>query len=178
MTAADDILRARESAPDDSLLARGTTTQPDSLAEYLGKHPVFQGLDPGQLSLVVSFASEMDCAAGQRVFKRDFDAHEFFIVRSGKVAIEVPSIDGESLTIQTVGDDSLLGWSWFIPPYRWSFDARAVVASRVVSVDGDKLRKACDVDAKLGYRLMQRFAMLMAERLNAARIAAMKHYGG
>ncbi|MDB4976704.1 MAG: hypothetical protein JWN48_5045, partial [Myxococcaceae bacterium] len=48
----------------------------------------------------------------------------------------------------------------------------------IISVDGDKLRKACDFDAKLGYRLMQRFAMLMAERLNAARIAAMKHYAG
>ena len=154
------------------------TAADDSLADYLAKHPVFQGLEPSQLALIVSFASQMDYPTGHRVFKRDFDAHEFFIVRAGKVAIEVPSIDGESLTIQTVGNDSLLGWSWFIPPYRWSFDARAVVPSSVISVDGDKLRKACDFDAKLGYRLMQRFAMLMAERLNAARTAAMKHYAG
>ncbi|MDB4987005.1 MAG: putative transcriptional regulator, Crp/Fnr family, partial [Myxococcaceae bacterium] len=129
-----------------------TVDSAESLADYLGRHPVFQGLEPSQLALVASFASELDVPAGHKVFKRDFDAHEFFIVRAGRVAIEVPSIDGEPLTIQTVDDGSLLGWSWFIPPYRWSFDARAVVPSSIVSVDGDKLRKACDFDAKLGYR--------------------------
>src|ERR1700754_4216171 len=116
------------------------TAADDTLADYLSKHPILQGLDARQIALVTSFATSADYKAGQRVFQRDFDAHEFFIVRSGKVAIEVPSIDGEALQIQTVSEGSLLGWSWFIPPYRWSFDARAVVESNVISVNGDKLR--------------------------------------
>lgn len=148
----------------------------DTLSDYLVQHPVFAGLTPTQTKLIVSYASELEFKPGQRVFQRDFDAHEFFIVRKGSVAIEVPAIDGESLKIQTVGDDSLLGWSWFIPPYRWSFDARAVTPSTVISVDGQKLRQACDADTKLGYHLVKRFAMLMAERLNAARVEAMRHY--
>jgi CRP/FNR family transcriptional regulator, cyclic AMP receptor protein len=154
------------------------TAADDTLADYLLKHPVFEGLEPSQLALIVSYASETDYKPGMRVFQRDFDAHEFFIVRAGKVAIEVPAIDGESLKIQTVGDGSLLGWSWFIPPYRWSFDARAVTPSKVISINGDKLRTACDEDPKLGYLLVKRFAVLMAERLNAARIEAMRHYAG
>jgi CRP/FNR family transcriptional regulator, cyclic AMP receptor protein len=152
------------------------TAANDTLADYLSKHPVLQGLDARQIALVICYATAVDYKPGQRIFQRDFDAHEFFIVRSGKIAIEVPSIDGEPLQIQTVSDGSLLGWSWFIPPYRWSFDARAVVPTSVISIDGDKLRAACDNDAKLGYALMKRFALLMAERLNAARIAAMRHY--
>lgn len=154
------------------------TAADDSLTTYLVNHPVFEGLEPSQVSLIVSYASEAQYKPGQRVFQRDFDAHEFFIVRSGSVAIEVPAIDGESLKIQTVGAGSLLGWSWFIPPYRWSFDARAVTQSSVISVNGDKLRASCDADPRLGYELIKRFAMLMAERLNAARISAMKHYAG
>ncbi len=152
------------------------TAADDTLADYLSKHPVLQGLDARQVALVISYASTADYKPGQRVFQRDFDAREFIIVRSGRIAIEVPSIDGEALQIQTVGEGSLLGWSWFIPPYRWSFDARAVEQSNVISVNGDKLRTACDNDPKLGYALMKRFAALMAERLNAARIAAMRHY--
>jgi CRP/FNR family transcriptional regulator, cyclic AMP receptor protein len=151
-------------------------TAADTLSEYLVKHPVFAGLTPSQMQLIITYASELEFKPGQRVFQRDFDAHEFFIVRKGSVAIEVPSIDGDSMKIQTVGDGSLLGWSWFIPPYRWSFDARAVTASSLISIDGDKLRKACDDDTKLGYNLIKRFAALMAERLNAARIEAMRHY--
>ncbi len=152
------------------------TAAEDSLADYLQKHPVFEGLEPAQMATIVSYASQAQYAPGQRVFQRDFDAHEFFIVRQGRVSIEVPSIEGDSLDIQTVGDGSLLGWSWLIPPYRWSFDARAVAPSTVISVNGDRLRAACDADPKLGYLLMKRFAFLMAERLNAARIAAMRHY--
>jgi CRP/FNR family cyclic AMP-dependent transcriptional regulator len=148
----------------------------DTLSDYLVKHPVLAGLTPIQSKQIVSYASEIEFKPGQRVFQRDFDADEFFIVRKGRVAIEVPAIDGDSMKIQTVGDGSLLGWSWFIPPYRWSFDARAVTASSLISVDGQKLRQACDADPKLGYHLIKRFAMLMAERLNAARIEAMRHY--
>ena len=44
--------------------------------------------------------------------------------------------------------------------------------SSVVAVDGKQLRDACDADAKL-IGLMKRFAILMAERLNAARRAAL-----
>jgi len=151
-------------------------TAADTLSDYLVNHPVLAGLTPSQTKLIVSYASEIEFKPGQRVFQRDFDAREFFIVRKGSVAIEVPAIDGDSMKIQTVGDGSLLGWSWFIPPYRWSFDARAVTASSLISIDGDKLRAACDHDTKLGYHLIKRFAMLMAERLNAARIEAMRHY--
>src|ERR1700754_3315789 len=136
------------------------TAADDTLADYLSKHPILQGLDARQIALVTSFATSADYKAGQRVFQRDFDAHEFFIVRAGRVAIEVPSIDGEALQIQTVGEGSPLGWSWFIPPYRWSFDARAVEPSKLISIDGNKLRSACDNDPKLGYALMKRFALL------------------
>jgi CRP/FNR family transcriptional regulator, cyclic AMP receptor protein len=92
------------------------------------------------------------------------------------VTVGVPSIEGESLEIQTVGEGSMLGWSWLIPPYRWSFDAQAITETTVLAVDGEKLRDACERDLKLGYELMKRFALLMAKRLNAARMAAIRQH--
>lgn len=150
----------------------------EDLAGYLKKHPALDGLEPSQLALIAGLASVTHYKAGQRLFEQDGDAKEFFIVREGRVTIEVPAIDGESLKIQTVGDGSLLGWSWLIPPYRWSFDARAQTPTTAITVDGEKLREACEADPKLGYEMMKRFALLMAERLNAARLAAIHHYSG
>jgi hypothetical protein len=72
----------------------------------------------------------------------------------------------------------VLGWSWLIPPYRWLFDARALNASDIIAVDGAKLRALCEQDTALGYQLLKRFAVLMAERLNASRVAAIKEYSG
>ncbi|MET0342316.1 MAG: cyclic nucleotide-binding domain-containing protein [Polyangiales bacterium] len=148
----------------------------DTIAKYLTQHPSFDGLEPAQVSLIASHAQLTQFAPGQALFSRDGEAREFFIVREGTVTVGVPSIEGESLEIQTVGPGSMLGWSWLIPPYRWSFDARAVTPTSVIAVNGEKLREVCEVDLKLGYELMKRFAFLMAKRLNAARMVAIRQY--
>jgi len=149
-----------------------------ALATYLAHHPVLKALPSEHIALIVSFASEQQIPAQRRIFEHDKDADAFYIVRSGKVTIEVPSLGGEPLSIQTLGPDSILGWSWLLPPYRWLFDARAAVATTVVTVDGKRLRDECERDPRLGYQILKLFAALMAERLNAARITAMRHYTG
>ena len=147
-----------------------------TIAEYLARHPTFDGLSDAHIALIAGFATLVKFEAGQKLFTRDEDAREFFIVREGRVTVGVPSIEGESLEIQTVGESSMLGWSWLIPPYRWSFDAVAIAPTSVVAVDGARLRDACERDLRLGYELMKRFALLMAKRLNAARMAAIRQY--
>jgi CRP/FNR family cyclic AMP-dependent transcriptional regulator len=147
-----------------------------TLTVYLAQHPVLQGLATEHIAQIASYARLVQFAPGQRVFQHDTEAEEFYIVKTGKVTVEIPALAGEPLVIQTLGDDSMLGWSWMIPPYMWSFDARASTTTTVVAVDGRRLREACDADPVLGYSLMKRFAALMAERLNAARRAAIKHY--
>lgn len=148
------------------------------LAKYLAQHPVLKALTAEQSALIASFASVQQHAAQNLIFTHDRDADAFYIVQSGKVTIEVPSLGGEPMTIQTLGPDSILGWSWLLPPYRWLFDARAAAPTTVVAVDGKRLRDACDQDPALGYRVVKLFAALMAERLNAARVTAMRHYTG
>jgi CRP/FNR family cyclic AMP-dependent transcriptional regulator len=59
----------------------------------------------------------------------------------------------------------VLGWSWLFPPYRWSFDARAVQDVRAIRVDGACLRGKCDEDPAMGYALMQNFSRLMIQRV-------------
>lgn len=145
---------------------------------YLAQHPFFAGLPAHYLTLLSSHANLQQYGAQQRVFKQDSSADHFFIVQKGKVTLEIPAISGEPLNIQTVGDGQLLGWSWLIPPYRWLFDARVIEPSTLIVLDGQKLREACDNDPKLGYDLLRRFAVLMAERLSASRLAAIKQYSG
>ena len=152
---------------------------PDSdLRTYLAQHPFFVGLSQQQLDLVASLATPARYGAQQRVFKYDTVADRFYVLRDGKVGVEIPAVAGEPLRIQTVGNGGVLGWSWLIPPYRWLFDARALAPSEIVVIDGARLRTECELDPKLGYELVKRFAALMAERLNASRLAAIRHYAG
>ncbi len=147
-----------------------------TLMVYLAQHPIFKGLKEEQIALIGNLATVVHFEPQQRVFEQDKPAGHFFIVREGAVSVEIPSVGGDPLTIQQLGKGSLLGWSWLVAPYRWAFDARATAPSTIIAVDGERLRAACDKDPQLGYELMKRFAVLMAERLTSARNTAIRHY--
>jgi CRP-like cAMP-binding protein len=150
----------------------------EALQDFLVQHPMFQGLTPDQVALVASRATSAHYGNRHRVFACGALADKFYIIQKGTVGVEIPAVAGAPLTIQKVGDGSVLGWSWLMPPYRWLFDARALAPSQIVVLDGERVRSDCESDPKLGYEIMKRFAMLMAERLNAARETAIKHYTG
>jgi CRP/FNR family transcriptional regulator, cyclic AMP receptor protein len=81
------------------------------------------------------------------------------------------------LTVQTVDEGDVVGWSWLFPPYRWHFDARALDSVRAVAFDGACLRRKCDEDNSLGYELLGRFSPVMLERLQATRMQLLDVYG-
>jgi CRP-like cAMP-binding protein len=116
--------------------------------------------------------------AGQFVFREGEEANQFYIIRKGKVALEIFSPEKGPIIIDTLGDGEVLGWSWLIPPYHWRFDARAVELTRAIALDGKCLRNKCEEDHDLAYELLKRFAHLMEERLEATRLQLMDIYGG
>jgi CRP/FNR family transcriptional regulator, cyclic AMP receptor protein len=149
-----------------------------SIRSYFTQHAFFAGMSDEHLDYLASCASSMRYGIQQRLFKYDTDADKFYIVREGKVAVEIPAVADEPLRLQTLGNGGVLGWSWLIPPYRWLFDARALAPSDIIVMDGARLRDECENNSELGYQLMKRFAVLMAERLNASRLTAIRQYTG
>ena len=81
------------------------------------------------------------------------------------------------VTLQTLGEGEILGWSWLFPPYVSQFDARAREDVRATAFDGACLRNKCDADPVLGYDLMKRMARLVSSRLEAARRQLLDVYG-
>jgi hypothetical protein len=81
------------------------------------------------------------------------------------------------LVFQTLGEHEIVGISWLIPPYRWTFDARALELTRAIEVDARCLRQKCDDDHDLGYEMMKRFVPILVERLHAARMQILDLYG-
>jgi CRP-like cAMP-binding protein len=115
--------------------------------------------------------------AGQFIFREGEEAHQFYIIRGGKVALEIFSPERGSIIIDTLESGEVLGWSWLVPPYQWRFDARASELTRAIALDGKCLRKKCEQHHDLGYELLKRFADIMAQRLDATRLQLMDMYG-
>ena len=86
------------------------------------------------------------------------------------------AVGGALMRSGVVAVISILGVSWLLPPYTWTFDARAVDATSAISIDGACLRGKCEEDPVLGYEFFKRFAGLFHERLHAARLQLLDLY--
>ncbi len=147
-----------------------------TIEQYLPDHPFFEGLDAPTLALVAGCATNISVAAGQYLCREGDPADRFFVVRRGRVAIEVHGPSSGTLVLDTADEGDVVGWSWLVPPYRSTFDARAAEATGVVAFDGACLRGKCEQDPRLGYELMQRVTQVMNERLVAAQVRLLDLY--
>ena len=149
----------------------------ETLERILGEHPFLNGLASPHLELLVGCASNVRFDPGQFLFHEGEEADRFYIIRHGKVRVELFAPGRGPITIQTVDDGDILGWSWLLAPYQWHFDAQAVDLTRAIALDGECLRKKCESDHDLGYELLKRFAHLMEQRLEATRLQVLDLYG-
>ncbi len=148
----------------------------ETLGPLLAKHPFLEGMDADQIKLLVGCASNVRFEAGKYIFREGEDANQFFILRQGRVALEIYSPERGPITVATLGEGDVLGWSWLIPPYNWRFDAKAVEDTRAIALDGKCLRQKCETDCHLGYELLKRFASILEQRLEATRIQLLDIY--
>ena len=137
------------------------------LEQALAKHPFFMDFSPGHLSAIAACANTAIFDAGTFLFREGEPASAFYAIQRGRVAIASITPHEGPVTIQTVGDGDILGWSWMLPPYRWHFGARAIEATSVVAFNAACVREQLERDHELGFRTMRRFSQVMATRLEA-----------
>jgi CRP/FNR family transcriptional regulator, cyclic AMP receptor protein len=149
----------------------------ETLEHILAEHPFFKDLDARYLGLIVGCASNVRFDAGRFLFREGEEADQFYLIRHGRVALEVFTPARGPLVVQTCDEGEVLGWAWLLPPYHWHFDARAVELTRAIALDGKCLRTKCEEDHDLGYELLKRFAHIIEHRLQATRLQLLDVYG-
>lgn len=148
----------------------------ENLRKIISAHPFFGDFDSEHLDTVVGCAKNMVFHQGDMIFRAGQKADQFYLIKHGRVALEIYVPHRDPLIIDTVVDGNVLGWSWLFPPYRWHFDARALDLTRAVALDGKCLRRKKEKDHQLGYKLMSRFAQVIEEDLQATRLQLIDLY--
>ncbi len=149
----------------------------DDVETLLSEHPFFQGLTPDRISALSRIAGTESFNAGKYIFREGDESSAFYLIRNGKVAVEVFAAQRGALTIQTLDTGDVLGWSWLVPPHRWRFSARAVDLVRTIRLEGNTLLSLCQSDHELGYQVLIRLFQAVAQRLEATRLQLMDIYG-
>ncbi len=149
-----------------------------SFEGVLREHPFFAGLDDEHLALLAGCASNVVFHPGEFLFREGQDANQFFVLREGRVAVETFPPIGRPITIETMDGGEVLGWSWAFPPYKWHFDARAVIAVRALALDGACLRAKFDRQPTFGLEMLRRFSQVLVQRLEATQLQLLDMYVG
>lgn len=147
------------------------------MPEPLAEHPFLAGLPESQVQRLAPNAHRTVHHTGARLFRQGDPADRFWLVRTGRVSVELSVPGRGDIVIDQVGPGTVVGWSWLLPPYRWQFGAVAAELSHCIEVDAVAVRRLCAEDPALGYDLTLRFVAVLGERLRAARTRLVDLYG-
>jgi CRP-like cAMP-binding protein len=147
------------------------------ISELVAECPAFTGMAEAHRDLIAGCAKNEVFEPGDYLMREGDAADSFFVIRRGRVGMEISAPQRGAITVETVHDGDLLGWSWLMEPYRTHLDARALETTHVIAFDAACLRGKCDRDPALGYELMKRFIPVIVERLQATRVRLLDVYG-
>lgn len=149
----------------------------EGLDKIVGRHALFAGLGAEFLELVAGCARNVRFKPGEYLYHEGEESNEIFLIREGNVAMELGAPGHDRMTFLTAGPDDVVGLAWLVPPYRWTYDARAQDDVRAISLDATCLRNKCDADPALGYEVMKRFMPTIVQRLHDTRLQMLDVYG-
>jgi CRP-like cAMP-binding protein len=148
-----------------------------TVTDLIHEQPLFHDLDPAYVDLLSGCARNEVFEQGGALFREGEPAGRFWLLRRGRVALRITAPGRPTIVIDTIGPGEVLGWSWLVPPYRWTFDGEAIELTRAIGFDAGCVRGKFDADPRLGYEMLRRFVPLIQDRLQATRLRLLDIYG-
>ena len=136
----------------------------------LRKCQMFAALNDAQLKEIIGLATEKEYEAGTIIFEQGDSAEEFFVLQEGKVAVQMtlPTASAQTnkrVTTYFVTKNEVLGWSAILGPHVYTLSAVSLEKTRVLAIDGGKLRALLQRERHLGHEVLQNLIKVVSSRL-------------
>ena len=138
--------------------------------EYLRQNPVFRRLTTEEMKMIIDLSETETYGAGDVVFVQGDPAKKLFFVEKGRVGISLQPTSTRQVTVTTEYQGGVFGWSALMPPQIYTASARCFDDCELLAVDGAKLRELCYREPTIGVKAMEGLALLIAGRLDNARL--------
>ncbi|MEU8712485.1 cyclic nucleotide-binding domain-containing protein [Streptomyces sp. NPDC048663] len=125
---------------------------------------------------LMSAAREVSFPQGARLFEEGARADRFWIIRTGRVELDMHVPGRRAAVIENLGHDELIGWSWLFAPHVWHLGAGATTPVRAYEFDAVAVRSMCEDDPRLGNALRSWVGQVLAHRLRATRTRLLDLY--
>lgn len=147
------------------------------IVEILKEHSFFHGLPAEDIAFIAGCAKNIVFKEEQVIARQGEYADQFYLIREGRVAIAMEIPPQRTFIFRTLGPNDILGFSWLVPPYQWTFTAYAKKITHAIAIHGDCLREKCEKDPRLGFELMKRLVHFLVTGEDASRLQLLDIYG-
>ena len=131
---------------------------------FLEKVEIFKGFNKDQLKTVKKGGQKKECLYGDRLFAEGEDANRIWLVMEGRVDLrfELPGRQtSEENTVFSITVAQTLGWSSFVPPFKYALSAYITTkTSKVLQITKDHLLECFEKDPRMGLMFMTNVAAI------------------
>lgn len=115
-------------------------------------------------------ASLRTISAGTVVFHEGTIDDNLYLVRNGRLALDMNVPGRGAVRILTLGRGEMFGWSSLMDHGKMTASAIAVEDTEILVAPAEKLRQLCEANCEFGYHLMRQMATALSRRLVSTRL--------
>jgi CRP-like cAMP-binding protein len=151
--------------------------------ETLRRYPQFAGVSDSCLKAVAGisqtrtfkkderiFTQSGELRADARLYEKGEEATHLMLLTKGQVDIVFSLPSDKEVIVDTLVAGDLMAISALIPPYHLTASGIAREDGELIQIEAVGLRKWCEEEPELGYRLMLSVAKAAMSRLSQARV--------
>lgn len=131
---------------------------------FLEKVDIFKGFSKGQLNTVNKGGKKKEYVYGDRLFAEGEDADRIWLVIEGQVDLrfDLPGRQtSEENTVFSITAAQTLGWSSFVPPFKYALSAYSATKScKILQIAKDYLLECFEKDPRMGLMFMANVASI------------------
>ena len=127
----------------------------------------FEELSDAKIERLASLAEVKTYPEGTFLNKRKREADFFYILLEGEISLEVESLTGKTVRLETIAPGAAMGFSSLIEmaPKRYISDARALTPVKILRFRSHEMSLLFYQDFELGYLIMKKIAWVAKQRL-------------
>jgi CRP-like cAMP-binding protein len=162
-------LKVEESAEayvDSITFEEDNTMSKETLIQMLRPAEFLRGFGSDLVEQIARISKLHSYKKNEALFDEDQAADNLYLIVSGKVLLEVCTVETGCKPILTVGRGELLGWSSLTNDRKYTARAVALEPVEVIQIDGCQMRTICDSDPRFGYEFLRWAMSALAKRLS------------
>ena len=126
---------------------------------------LLEDLSDEQVAALAACATARFLEEGEYLFRQNAEAHDLFVVASGRVAVRLATPAGRVIEVFDAGQYRLSGWSALVAPHNYIADAKAAEDSTVLVIPADEAEEIMLREPEAAYTVMKKLAGTVSTRL-------------